>query len=59
MDDLQADIGDLINEAEGLLDDLRCAESCETKADFRANVASALARLQDLSAALHEIDGEA
>lgn len=43
MDDVQAEIGELLtNHVYGIRSALDCAESCETEADLRANVAEAL-----------------
>jgi hypothetical protein len=57
--DLQSEVDDARSEVtaayEAILEDLGCAESCETEADFRANVKAAIRRIAAISAALQTL----
>lgn len=54
LEDLQADISDLIVEAESIVADLRNAECCETIADFVTNLDEALHQIASLRARVKE-----
>ena len=57
IEELQADISELLIVVENIASDLSCAESCESKEDFRDNLATALngiAQLQRDTKAMHK-----
>jgi tRNA C32,U32 (ribose-2'-O)-methylase TrmJ len=44
IDELQADMPDIVRDVEALLSDLQCAASCDNKADFCENIRAAITK---------------
>jgi hypothetical protein len=59
LEDLQAEIADLVVQAESIVADLRNAECCESLADFKTNLEEALHSIASLRANVKEVNAGA
>ena len=53
--ELQGDVSDLITQLEDALGDLKSADSCETSADFVANLRNCRATMKEVDKGISEI----